>query len=700
MAVSDVTKPLALGQLLQPDNPGHYSLSVNRKKFSEKMLDSPVLTGNLMNDSNLSPDSLTPGISPVAKKTNYHTDNQSSCQTMGSTNQKKVPFREDARKNNKVNNEKNSGTNTGKNQEKNNKEENNNYKNKNTQKNLLNKHQGTFILNHRNWSGTNPNQDEMAVDDTTATEEQGKPKGILRKPSLVQAIPTETETEDGSWLPSSKNQNRVEFTEWIHKLPTGAPNREFYSRYNLKLHLVKSDEPVQELRKKLASVIDHIRKEDKDLVIIPWHEQQAPFKKIRQSSDLPSSVGDLQQYFDRARPAPTGGDIWCCCWIGHNKPFETILSSLSWWFRQNSCGLYRRPLQCASSRCLGWLLWSDAAIDKDALAQEIYQLTEVRVGLLWRIISSGTKGKMDEASKVRALHIDLDSKTYSTDKLKLQNLFRADRSSGWPLGIRMRLVPDMAELLNKHAREKAIRLRTKQAVFSTKSVLLPSDQIANLDYAPAAVGTTLRDICMSFKSAQFPDKPLFHSIAQGFRNMGTVFTVLPKFEEEAQTKIASLIPYLRYLSRRDSNLQKGVMSFFHPEAVESMKNAEWDDEKKCVVNQCDDLLDSLLDGEIDCDYFGLEDDDSSLSQAATSAVETLPSDSELDSDTVSTFHPSHRKQPTSDSSSRVTKKKSQHSRSSSVNSNDTEGLRNRIDELQRELDEWRAAPNINNTRQH
>ena len=123
MAVSDVTKPLAL----QPDNPGHYSLSVNRKKFSEKMLDSPVLTGNLMNDSNLSPDSPTPGISPVAKKTNYHTDNQSSCQTMGSTNQKKVPFREDhARKYNNVNNEKNSGTNTGKNQEKNNKEENNN----------------------------------------------------------------------------------------------------------------------------------------------------------------------------------------------------------------------------------------------------------------------------------------------------------------------------------------------------------------------------------------------------------------------------------------------------------------------------------------------------------------------------------------------------------------------------------------------
>ena len=51
------------------------------------------------------------------------------------------------------------------------------------------------------------------------------------------------------------------------------------------------------------------------------------------------------------------------------------------------------------------------------------------------------KGKIAPENRVMAIHMEIDKRRYLVDYPPLHSLYRAQRTTGFPLGVRMRLVP-------------------------------------------------------------------------------------------------------------------------------------------------------------------------------------------------------------------------------------------------------------------
>jgi hypothetical protein len=344
------------------------------------------------------------------------------------------------------------------------------------------------------------------------------------------------------------------------------PPRAYQSRYDWKLKVQPSTKPVEALREALVTMFDQIKNEDKqNLVIYPWKTDSAinaKTKRIMKSSDIPKGVDDLQKFFDRAYPRTKGGDIYVSVYLGHKKSFHIIHGELNWWLREMNFGFYLKALQVERTIGIGWLLFSTLTMDVDALAPAILAATSVDVGLRWGVINTGRNADIPADQRVRALHIEVDAKYHSLDRAQLLHLYSSSRTKDFPLDIRMRLVPEFGELVNKDAQTKVERLRNRQAAFTHHVAKVETWEIASLDFHDSVLdGKSLRDFIMEIHSKEHPHLSLFHSVDKKWRGSSHVFTVLPQLEVEARAMIAGLMTYLKFTAG-SSEKHDHILKFF------------------------------------------------------------------------------------------------------------------------------------------
>jgi hypothetical protein len=99
-------------------------------------------------------------------------------------------------------------------------------------------------------------------------------------------------------------------------------------------------------------------------------------------------------------------------------------------------------LQVENSSEIGWLLYSTKAMDTGALVDEIADLVGLQVGLRWKIINVGAKGKLPESQRVHALNMDINSSYRWEAQKKLTAYFgRAMKDKeDYPNGIQLRFI--------------------------------------------------------------------------------------------------------------------------------------------------------------------------------------------------------------------------------------------------------------------
>jgi hypothetical protein len=419
------------------------------------------------------------------------------------------------------------------------------------------------------------------------------------------------------------------------------PPRAHQSRYDWKLKVKPSTKPVEALREALVTMFDQIKNEDKQhLVIYPWKADSAidsKGKRITSSADIPKGVDELQKFFDRAYPRTKGGDIYVSVFLGHKKSFPIIHKEINWWLREMNFGFYLKSLQVERTVPGGWLLFSTQTMDVDAITPAIFTATGVDVGLRWRVINTGRNADIPVDQRVRALHIEVDAEYQSLDLPLLRKLYSSSRTKDFPLGIRMRLVPEFGELVNRGAQTKVERLRNRQAAFTHHMAKVESWEIACLDFRdPALDDRSLRNFLMEIPSTEYPHLNLFHSVDKKWKGISHVFMVLPQLEVEARAMIAGLVTYLRFIAG-SAEKEERMLKFFTVEAGERSLTSHWDVARGCVVSEYDTLVDDLDTGLEDTEYFfeltavGATPVSIPVPMAAT----TL--DIAMDEDTVSTF---------------------------------------------------------------
>ena len=307
--------------------------------------------------------------------------------------------------------------------------------------------------------------------------------------------------------------------------PKPKPARKHTVRYDIKLLLTpcEATEALTELLKVLVSIWTVLRNADKKLVIYPWKEG-SPFAPLQKIKDMPTLLPDIGRYFNRAFPRKVGGTAYISMYLGHEKSFQILQEELAWWFSNQGFGWYIKLLQCKRSICIGWLLYSTLDMDREQLAEEIRRKIGVKVGLRFRTISVNSKQKLTKEQMVGAIHIEIDERNYASNKAKLLQVYDSKQSQGFPLGIKMRLCPQVQDATDPTTSTKFDRVRIRQAAFLANVQKTNTRDVGVLDYPdPLLFLHTIRSMVMDIRSNQDPEKKVFISVDKHFRGEGVCF---------------------------------------------------------------------------------------------------------------------------------------------------------------------------------
>jgi len=434
---------------------------------------------------------------------------------------------------------------------------------------------------------------------------QGEPTGVQEEskeaPSELTVAPT-TITAPLPPTMTTTTARRARFLEYDgderidprERANERKPVRKYAIRYDLKLALPPTEpaDALEALVMVLQKVWKQLKEADKRLVVYPWGNKEAKkLSVLKKVEDLPERVPAIQEYFNRAFPRKAGGVMYVSVYLGHDRSFKEMHSEVDWWLVQEGFGWYKKALQCEKSVVIGWLLYSTIDMDRELLASEIFKATNVQVGLRFRTISVNSKESLSKDQMVGAIHVEIDEENYFGAKARVEDLYKADRESGFPLDIKLRLCPQIQDASDPTTITKFERLRIRQAAFLENVQKTQTGDIAVLDFADEKLGMqTLRQLIMNIRDAD--GVRVFISVDRHFLGRGFVFQYTSKFANVAPARIRGLLPFLK--AKFDKSLHGQLDKCFSRDAVHRALSYRWDEVKGCVVSAADKAVEDLI----------------------------------------------------------------------------------------------------------
>jgi hypothetical protein len=185
-------------------------------------------------------------------------------------------------------------------------------------------------------------------------------------------------------------------------------------------------------------------------------------------------------------------------------------------------------------------------MDREQLAKEIRRKIGVKVGLHFRTISVNSKQKLTKEQMVGAIHIEIDERNYASNKAKLSQVYESKQTQGFPLGIKMRLCPQIQDATDPTTSTKFDRVRIWQAAFLANVQKTNTRDVGVLDCPdPLLFLHTIRSMVMDIRSNQDLEKKMFIAVDKQFRGEGVCFQYTNTYVDEAAAWIKGLLPYLK-----------------------------------------------------------------------------------------------------------------------------------------------------------
>ena len=202
------------------------------------------------------------------------------------------------------------------------------------------------------------------------------------------------------------------------------------------------------------------------------------------------------------------------------------------------------------------------------------------------VINTGRRGKYDPSVELpRAIHLEVAEGQAARVSTRLQEDY-SSRNLEFPMGIKMRFVPDINQLMNFTTRTKSIQLSTRQMAFEEKMCYPISWEVADLCSVQSIEGNrSLAELITSIPSKKYPHLNIFHSVTPGYQTGTTPFAFIPQLEPEARTMMAALLPYLR------AHYGDSIFKYFTTVAGDRVMSCSWDPETNQVISPSDQAVD-------------------------------------------------------------------------------------------------------------
>jgi hypothetical protein len=273
----------------------------------------------------------------------------------------------------------------------------------------------------------------------------------------------------------------------------GTLPRRYLYRYDLKLTVLASEDPVAALIKATKAFWAQMMENDKTVALAPWAvEHHHDNLLILSLAKFPMMLSVLKKYFSRAQLNSKGQTLYVSILMAHNEPFEEIMENIRWWLSENKFSLWKRQVQSETVKQIGYLLYSTRALEPEYMKSVVEEAVnnhkkacklrqKLELGFCWRVIPMGKQGQIKAEDQVRALHIECATEQFQVAKAILSEIYFAD-AVGFPGRLKLWLVPDIYRVANPATRAKVLHLHARQATFLSKVLSMTSYEIALLDH--------------------------------------------------------------------------------------------------------------------------------------------------------------------------------------------------------------------------
>ena len=410
-------------------------------------------------------------------------------------------------------------------------------------------------------------------------------------------------------------------------------NHRFKTRITFKMKVPSVENPLSAIQSIMQEFIQELRRIDSSAALLPWRSGDSHLTRITKASEIPTSTPKLRKYLKKFYVGQANKEItiYPGIHLGHNTEFTEIRERMQDWLDDGNHAMFYMMLQAEDSSEIGWLLYTTREMDAGAMADEITDLVGVKVGLRWKVIDIGVKGKIPASQKVNALIVEVETKYRWESQQKMTNYFGRDRkdSSEYPNGVRVRFVKHRKDALNAREQGKLDRLRARQQMFLSKIVSHESWDILQLDYNPGPEGSpTLRQMIMGL-TVGTDDSPLFHSVDLDWKGVGYVYQFSPELKAIAECTIHTLLPLLQH-HFPECNLEGN----FTQEAITRCRGMVYDEATGTVI---DPTLEQSMKYMEEAPLRGFELDMSLVEQQETELGRPLRTGFPTDVDSVSTL---------------------------------------------------------------
>ena len=433
--------------------------------------------------------------------------------------------------------------------------------------------------------------------------------------------------------------------------------RKIIRRVDIKVTAQGSTQSDVELVNQIKAVMAKLQEADKSIVVLPYLAADRDLKPLQKlPTEIPSGIGKLKKYFQNATPRMNGGSYYVRALLCFNKSFDETTEDIKWWLGENKAGIWMRKIQEEKVTRLGYLLYSLRSMDVERLTRVFSQRYRTKIGIRYQVINTGRRGKYDPDIELpRAIHIEVESSQAARVATLLQQDYSSAQST-FPMGIKMRFVPDINQLMNFETRSKSVYLATRQMAFEEKICYANSWEIMNIYSVDSIVGLSVAEMITSIPSFSTPHLNIFHSVTPGYQAGSTTFAFIPQLESEARTMVAALLPFLHH------HYGDSVFKHFTPVACDRAMTCHWDPETNQVVSPQDQAVEEATALDEEFHFTAIQDTVIVNAPVITAAPTGGTAAFAKDTDSCSTFRqPSKRagKQqlPTEPTSSTSTTKK-------------------------------------------
>jgi hypothetical protein len=333
---------------------------------------------------------------------------------------------------------------------------------------------------------------------------------------------------------------------------TTTPTHTNVTRVALKLTIPATKNSDKAVLSMFKEFISELISSDDTAQVYPWFSKHDKNQnRIKSTSEAPKAVSTFRMYANKVFIGDSNKvlTIYPNVRIGHEKPLKDIRRDMRNWLMEGNHGVFYKMLQAESSSEIGWLLYSTRDMDQGALADEMSDILGFNLGLRWKVIDIGVRGKIPESQKVMALSVEVEQHRRQEYQRKLIAMYgrQVKDVHEYPNGVRLRFVKQKSDCYNTNEKGKIDRLRQRQQLFNKSIQRTQTWEIMLLDHSvKPGEQPTLRQMIMEINSRKYPGTPLFHSVDLDKQGSGFVFQFSAAMKDEAECMVNCLLPYLDY----------------------------------------------------------------------------------------------------------------------------------------------------------